>query len=498
MKNNTEDFDYKKYLQLIVKKKYMFVSVALGIMAMVAITSYILPERFEAKCTVFIEKSVISELVKGIAITPSFEDKLRVLAYTLKSRNLLVKIFNDLGLDYDKQTNAQQEKMVKDFQSRMDIKLKDREGLFIVSFVDKDPRFARDFTNTLVRRYVEENIAAKREESYDATKFLGEQITTIKSKLDEIENRANSYKRDNGSVLGLSEGAVLAEISEAQQRVNEFAIKRRQLESMLILAKKNDPLNARLAGLQNKQQELGLVYTDNHPEVVETKNEISAIKEQMQAGPGSGGRSAVHSPEVEKISMEISSLRDIERDQRRFIASKQSQLKSIPAARSGLDELDRERNSQKYIYEQLVARYGQSEVSKQVEVQDKSTTFRIVDPAILPTKPISPQRVKMILLGIVGGLVASFGLLVLRDHLDKSVRNVESLKSLGVQILAVVPTIENPAELLAARKRDYWFYGIAAVCFLLILASLPLELMQFDFFSSAGIKTELHKYLTLK
>lgn len=501
MKNNTEDFDYKKYLQLIIKRKYQFVSVALAIMAGVAVTSYILPERFEARCTVFIEKSVITELIKGIAITPSFDEKLRVLAYTLKSRNLLVKIFNDLGLDYDNLPHAQQEKMVRDFQSRTDIKLKDREGLFIVSFADKDPRFARDFTNALVRRYVEENIAAKREESYDATKFLGEQITVIKAKLDEIEGRANSYKRDKGNLLGQSEGAVLAEIGEAQQRINELAIKRRQLERMLTLAKMSDPLNARLSGLQNKQQELGLVYTDNHPEVVETKNEIASIKELMKSGTASAERSAAPSQEVERLTMELNSLRDIENNQRTFIASKRSQLKSIPDARSGLDELERERNSQKFIYDQLVARYGQSEVSKQVEVQDKSTTFRIVDPAILPTRPFSPQRVKMILYGIIGGLAASFGLLVLRDHLDKSVRNVESLKSLGVQILAVVPTIENPLELQAARRRDYWFYGASAACFLLILAAVPLELMRYlsiDIFSSAGIKTELKNYLTLK
>jgi polysaccharide chain length determinant protein (PEP-CTERM system associated) len=384
----------------------------------------------------------------------------------------------------------------------MDIKLKDREGLFIVSFADKDPRFARDFTNALVRRYVEENIAAKREESYDATKFLGEQIAVIKAKLDEIEGRANSYKRDIGSLLGQSEGGVLAEIGQAQQRINELAIKRRQVERMLTLAKASDPLNARLAGLQNKQQELGLVYTDNHPEVVETKNEIASIKELMQSGSASVERSAAApSQEVERLTMELNSLRDIENNQRIFIASKQSQLKSIPAARSGLDELERERNSQKFIYDQLVARYGQSEVSKQVEVQDKSTTFRIVDPAVLPTRPFSPQRVKMILYGIIGGLAASFGLLVLRDHLDKSVRNVESLKSLGVQILAVVPTIENPIELQAARKRDYWFYGVSAACFLLILAAVPLELMRYlsiDIFNTAGIKTELKNYLTLK
>lgn len=498
--NNSEEFDYKKYLLLISKKKYLFVILALMIMFGVVITSYLLPERYEAKCTVFFEKSVISELVKGIAITPSFEDKLRVLSYTLKSRSLLHKVLNDLDLNINKQNNGQLEKTVKEFQEKTDVKLNDKEGLFTITFNNENPRLARDYVNTLVRRYIEENITSKREESYDATKFLGEQISTIKAKLDEIETRANNYKMDKGSVLAQNEGSVLAEIGDAQQKINEISIKRRQLESMQSLAKKNDPLNARLAMLQKKQQELGLVYTDNHPEVIDTKNEIAAIKEQMQSGTARAELAVATSQEVEKITMELNSLRDIENSQRRFITSKQSLLRSIPAARTGLDELERERNSQKYLYEQLVARYGQSEVSKQMEVQDKATTFRIVDPAILPTRPFSPQRVKIILLGIVGGLVASFGFLVLLDHLDKSVRNVESLKSLGIQILAVVPTIENPIELQALRKRDYWFYCIAGTCFTLILATVSLELMRdlsIDIFNAADIKSYL-KNMTLK
>ncbi|MDD2310083.1 MAG: GNVR domain-containing protein [Desulfuromonadaceae bacterium] len=495
--NDTDEFDYKKYLKLVSKKKYLFVILALLIMAGVVITSYLLPERYEAKCTVFIEKSVISELVKGIAITPSFDDKLKVLAYTLKSRTLLLKVLDDLGLNVDKQNNAQLEQMVREFQANTDIKLKDKEGFFTITFTNENPRIARDYVNALVRRYIEENITSKREESYGATNFLSEQITTVKAKFEEAEARANSYKRDKGSVLAENEGALLAEISFAQQKIDEFTIKRRQLESMQSQARKNDPLKAKLSALQKKQQELGLIYTDNHPEVAEINSQIADIKQQLRSGSASASLVDGPSLEMEKISMELNLLRDAENNQRRYIASKQALLRSLPAARSGLDELEREKNSQKYLYEQLAARYGQSEVSKQMELQDKSTTFRIVDPAILPTQPYSPQRVKIILLGVLGGLAASFAFLLLLDQLDKSVRNVESLKSLGVQILAVVPTIENPAELQALRKRDYWFYGIAGTCFVMILATVPFELMRplsMDVFSTASIKTYLSNF----
>lgn len=495
--NNADEFDYKKYKQLIIKKKYLFVSLALIIMAGVTITSYALPERYGAKCTIFIEKSVISELVKGIAISPSFEDKLRVLSYTLRSRALLLKVYNDLNLDKD---NSQRDKMIGEFQEKTEIRFKDNEGMFTIAFSSENPRLARDYVNALARRYIEENTTSKREESNGASNFLAEQIATVKAKIEETEALANSYKRDTGNVLAQNESGVLAEIDQAQQKMDEIAIKRRHLENMRSLAAKNNPLKARLAVLKKKQQDLGLVYTDNHPELVEINNEIAAVTQQLASGSARVALVDDPSHETEKISMELNSLRDAENSQRRFIASKQALLRSIPAARTGLDELERERNSQKNLYEQLVARYGQSEVAKQLEAKDKAATFRIVEPALLPTRPFSPQRVRIILMGIAGGLAASFGVIVLLDQLDKSVRNIESLRSLGIQVLAVVPTIKNQMELQVSRTRDYWFYGIAAACFMMILLTVPLEILRsfsIDVFNPAEMKTYL-KTLALR
>ena len=470
------DFDFKKYLNLISSKKYLFVVMALLIMTGVAIAGYLLPEKYEAKATVFIEKSIVADLVKGIAVTPAVEDKIRVLAYTIKSRPLLMKVLKDLDINVNSQNNAQMEETVLAFQKNTDLKMKDQDGLFIISFTHSDPRIARDYVNTLVHRYIEENTSSKREESYGASRFLGEQIAAVKVKLEEAEAKANVFKRSNGSVLAQSEGELLRDIAEAQQRISDAAQKRRHLENQLNLAKKTSPLQARLATLQKRKQELTLVYTDIHPEVMEVNNQIAAIKN------GSAGKAAAAmaapSFEQESMKLEINAQHDIEMSLRRMIDSKYAIIKNIPAVRTGLEELERDKNNQKILYEQLMTRYGQSEMSTQVEVNDKSTTFRIIDPAVMPTNPVSPQRVKMMLLGVVGGLAGSLGLLFLFDQFDRSVKSSESLKSLGVQVLAVVPSIHNPVQLAKSRKQDLYFFTVAGAYFLLILAIIPYELLR--------------------
>ena len=114
--STTNEFDYKKYLILIGKNKKLFVITALVIMTVITSVSYFLPRKYEANSTVFIEKSVISDLVKGIAVTPSMEDKIKVLNYAITSRTLLLKVIDDLDLNVNKQNDAQLEELVAKFQ----------------------------------------------------------------------------------------------------------------------------------------------------------------------------------------------------------------------------------------------------------------------------------------------------------------------------------------------------------------------------------------------
>lgn len=474
------EFDYRKYLGLIRKHKRLFAVVALVVMAGAVVLSYVLPKKYQAKSTVFIEKSVIADLVKGIAITPSIEDKIKVLTYALSSRTLLTKVIDELDLNAVKSSEADLETMVKEFQSRMEIKVKDKESLFTISFTHEDPRIARDFVNTLVRRYIEENVSSKREESYGATQFLSDQIGTFKEKLSKAEDEVEAFKRNQGMLLASSEGSLQQEIANAQQRLDDMRARRTQLESMRNILKKSDPLQTHVTALQKRLEELRTQYTDSYPEVIRVQTELETAREQMKKRGATGAPLSVDPQELEKIEVELRSIRAIEDAQTRIIARNQGMLRSIPVAKTNLEQLEQEKNNQKALYETLVARHGQSEVSKQMEVQDKSTTFRIVDPAIMPIKPVSPDRVKLMLIGIAAGLAAGMGVLVLIDMFDRSVKNADALKVLGVQVLAVIPRITDPAETARARRSDLRLYLLVGTCFLVILSFLITEAVGFS------------------
>lgn len=473
----TPQTDYKQYLHLIIRKKEWFIAISLALFLISILISFLMPRKYEAVSTVFIEKNVIADLVKGITATPSMDDTIKVLTYAITSRTLLTKVVDSLDTVPAGVRKSVTEEFIKNLQKRVQVKVKDK-NLFIITFVDQNPKMATDFVNTLVRLYIEENLSSKRGESYEATSFLSEQITTFKEKLDKAEAAVNQYKSDQGGVIAIDEAKLFEGISQAQQKLHELEIQRRQLEaSRQDLSKGSAPLRVTLNNLQKQLEELQAKYTDNYPEIIRLKAEIESTRAQIS----SGRAQTVVTPELSKVEAQISALRASEESLRRYIGTNQALLRNIPSAKAGLEQLQIEKENQKNLYNQLVARHGQSEVGKQMEVQDKSMTFRVVDPAILPTKPVSPKRLKIMLLGLVGGLAGAFGILFLLDSIDTSLKSSEDMRQFGLPVLATIPRITDPVQQETVRKRSHRLYLAAASLFLALSVFPLMELLQLPY-----------------
>lgn len=457
--------DYRKYLQLIVRRRYLFVTTFLLVMTAATFANLFLPKQYQASSTLFIEKGVLNDIVKGLAIPANVDGNVKVLSYTMKSRRLIVKVINDLGLK-----TSRPEVVAKDFQDRTSIAVKDADGLFTISFRHSDPNLAQNYVNTLIKRYVREYLSLQREDTKGATTFLADQIGIYKTKLDAAEAQLNRFRQENGSSLAETPTQLQLEIDRLQQSVEEISLKRNQLEAMRLLVRKTeDPLQAKLYELQRKLVEMTSRFTDSYPEVVALREEMATVRQQLQRGPRMVAQA--DSSEEARLLAEIRGLDEMERSYRQSILAKKALQKGLPEILTALDELERSRNAQKNLYEQFVTRYEQSEVSRQSEVQAKTVTFRIVDPAVVPSKPFSPKPDKILLLGFVGGVLAGLALILSLDYLDTSVRSPEAFRALGIPVLAIVQKVSDPGQEQASRKRDVFFFTASSGYLLMLLTT---------------------------
>jgi len=398
----TQELDIKRYLHLVLKRRYLFAITAAIIITAVVIISHVIPPVFEAKAVVSIEKSFLHDVLKNISGTESIDDRATALSTIMKSRTQVLKVLSDLGVDMKGMTEAQVEDLIKGTQNKTQITMEfgqsGRSGVdfFTVSFRNRDPRFARDYVNKVVSKYIETTIGSKREVSFGANRFLLDQINQSKEKVGKLDAEITLLKKDEDIVL----------------------------------------YNRYLA-LQKRRDDLLVQYTEDHPEVIKVQSEIEALKAKY--------------------------------------SSSQKKLAQASKGINRLALLERERESSKKIYDELAAAYGKSEMSTQAELQNKAGTFKIVDPAVLPITPVSPNRIKIILLGIVGGLAGAAALIVLLDTFDDSIKNVDTIKSLGIPVLAIIPHIQDAGALINSRKKDICFYTLSGLYIVLLGAVIILE-----------------------
>ena len=472
--NNDLYLELERYTRLLLTRKRFLVVVALLVMTLGVVTSYLLPKKYEAQSTVFIEESVISDLVKGIAITPSMNDKIKVLSVSMLSRDTLSKVMRILDKDVDLETEALREAYMMDLRERISIRLDEKRGIFYITFVDRDPRFTRDFVNTMTQVYIESNTASKRDESLAASRFLSDQIAAIKKRIDLVEEEINQYKAKHGLKLTVDEGIIRFEIANAEKRLESIRARRFELETQeRLFPSGGGGQGGGVAEMERQLATLLTTYTESHPKVVRLKGAIAAAKANPSMGTGDGGAGRGKA----FIQAELQSNKAAEEAQLRVIEENMALLRELPTLRTGMNELIRKKENDVQLYGQLTTRLGQSEMSKQMEMENKSMTFRIVDPAVLPDKPISPKRLLIMFASLVAGICVSTGLIVLPYMMGGAVKSITDLRVFNMRVLAVLPLIPKPEEDRRRKKADRIFMAGAAFYFSLLLAVGVLEAM---------------------
>lgn len=476
------------YLYALYRYKYLFIAVSLFVMTAIGVYSFTLPKIYRADTTVFIESNVIDQLVRGIAVTPRMEDRVRVLQAAMLSRDMIMRTLVDLNSTVLTRSEAAQQEYISGLQRRTRINITRQMDRFNVSIEDQDPQFAQRFINTLVAIYIEESLSSTRAETFGASRFLQEQLETFRNRLEQAEDRIIEFRRNQGIFFSVDESATIATIRQMMNQVEEIELNEETLRARKTLLAEQlsrtsrtidmvseTAENNRLIEMETRLSNLLLRYTENYPEVVRLKFEIEALKQRMQdpqvAQQERGGtRMTTVNPlyqqlqsQLYDVESELSSLDARKRNLLQNIGDREQQLQEIPEAQKALAILIQERDSYRSIYNDLLSRMTQSEVSTQMEVANKAATFRVVDPAVLPQVPISPNMLRMLLLAVAGGFGCGLGFVFLIENMDSRVRDPDIFDELGVDVLAVVPNISDPTVLKKRFVGDVLLVGFSGI-----------------------------------
>ncbi|MDH4028846.1 MAG: chain length-determining protein, partial [Nitrospirota bacterium] len=289
----TTHAEINRFIKLLIKKRHLVIILSLSIMSVIIWGSYFIPKKYEAKSIIFIESNVIEQLVKGIAITPSMDARIKVLRDTMLGRSLVLNVLRKLDLDSQAKDDKELEEMIIKFQEKTSVQVKNGD-LVTVSYINKDPVLARDYINNLVGEYVEKNVFAKREEAYDATKFLDRQVAFFKEKMDKGEDQVIKFRQEQGIFVALDERSIIEEIKKYKSdiesmniRASELIASKKSIEEQMkgekpftVTMFNTRDVQGTISSLENRLKQLLVKYTENYPEVIKLKAEIELLKSE--------------------------------------------------------------------------------------------------------------------------------------------------------------------------------------------------------------------------
>jgi uncharacterized protein involved in exopolysaccharide biosynthesis len=148
----------------------------------------------------------------------------------------------------------------------------------------------------------------------------------------------------------------------------------------------------------------------------------------------------------------------------------QSRLDAAPIREAELTELTRDYDTIQQIYRGLLAKREDSKMAANLEQRQIGEQFRVLDPARVPERPFSPDRLRLNLLGIAVGLLVGLGAVALPEYLDQTLKNEADVRLLlGLPVIATVPMLTiGPRPNLPWRVRVARRISVSAVLTLIV------------------------------
>jgi polysaccharide chain length determinant protein (PEP-CTERM system associated) len=483
-----------------------------------------LPDNYEASARVFVDtESLLKPLMSGLAVQPDVGQRVSILSRTLISRPNIEKLVRMTDLDHTVTSASGKDKLIEDLLSTVKLEPAGLTNLYLIKYRHPSPDRAKRIVQSLLSIFMESSLGEKRKDSSQAKEFIEEQIALYEKKLQEAENRLKDFRiKHLGQLSGGKDyfsrmEAVTADMNSARMELREAeqsrdALKREldEQKSVSLANEKKGPvappqiavpeLDTRIQALKTELDELLRRYTEQHPDVVQTKRIIDQLEEQrrhevearlkaMQAAAAESGDGTALNPIVQQLKIGLSEAEANVAGLRARVSeyeSRYQQLKAsaeqVPEIDNELAQLNRDYDVIKGQYGSLVSRREAASLTGELEETGTMANFRVIDPPRVSSQPVAPNRLLLASLAFLAAIAAGIGASFMMSQLFPTFHDIRALWEITKRpVLGTVMTLQRPELARRARRRVYLFagglgslvtcYGLVVLMFLVVRPS---------------------------
>ena len=385
---------------------------------------------------------------------------------------------------------------------------------FTLSYDNRSPEKAQKGATWLVDAFLAEHRRQRQGRASNAAQFYAKEAERIRTHVAGLESKLAEFKRANaGQLPELTEvNMSMMDRAESQLETNDQQMRGLRQERVFLAAQLEQ---ARSAGpdagsvrqLEDQYARMRSSYDESHPDMVALRRQIDSLKFGTSAGTGTSLRSQLNSkratlaearqrygeehPDIKRLQRDIATLEtrikagergDVEMSDgtpmgmqlRTQINAVDSQLASLMAQNAALraklsgiernvtaaptvereySNVTRDLQSAREKYQQLLDRQMDAEIGEAAIVGGRADEFRLVQAPMMPGGPSKPERLAILLIGLVTAVVLGFSLTVAAEAFDPKVRGARDVRELlGVSPLVAIPAIRNSRS----RRRNAW------------------------------------------
>jgi polysaccharide biosynthesis transport protein len=479
--------------------------------------SWLLPSIYRSGTLILVEQPAVPQQFVISNINSDIQQQLDSITQQILSRTRLLHIIEGLNLYAEDRKQKNPDELVEEMRKDIDIELvrgDDKKlSAFNIYYINRDPAMAQRTTNELANLFIKENTEQRQERSENTTKFLEDQLAQARTSLAEQEARVREFKdkhigelpsqtQSNLQILG----GMQSQLQAQEDSLNRAKQQNTYLESLLnqyrALERGGSGATAGPVGLTAIDQELDRLksqladlsshYTDKHPDVRKTKEQIARTEKMRERiiasmnnasssstsdAPASTSPGPKSAPVLDLESqlkanrIEIANHQAAIRDMQSKVYEYQGRLNRAPLMEQQFADITRDYEQSKANYDSLLAKKNQSEMATDLEKTQQGEHFRMLDPPNLPIKPYKPNRFQMCGIGLVVGLVFGVAAAYGREKMSGKVYTEREIKKLlPVEVMTEIPPIETPEEQAAHRRRSW----VAAAAAALIMGAILL------------------------
>nr|WP_241033756.1 polysaccharide biosynthesis tyrosine autokinase [Vibrio maerlii] len=476
---------------LLTLKSHAFTIIAFTIIFGVTAAMYIYskPSIYQANATLLIQdqqKSALSiDEVYGVDTTKKeyFQTQIEIL----KSNHIASTVIADMGLEYHNEfkgassikTKLEELKSIpllqdllgvqptpdgtddyekgyystlNKFKNRLVIEPVRNTQLVKIGFRAKDPKLAAEIANRVGQAYIDSNFEAKLSITQNAANWLTDNAAKMKQQLNDSEQRLQDYLQQEGLVdLNGIDDIYAGEIEDLSRKISEIRNRRIEAETRVSLLRKKasqdlDSLlsmdefanqaqirDLKLAEIDAEKlvSELSQRYGPKHDKMIQANAQLEAIRTKAKSRIRDLSSSMQQDLNTAR-TQELLLLKEMKR--------KRGEFQDLGSQRAKYDQLRREVESNKKLYEALLNREKETDTTSDYQ----NVTARFTDRAMIPLFPVAPQRVKLTFIAAFLGFVFISVIVVCLEIIRNTISNYKDVEDkLGAKCLGVLPYIKN-------------------------------------------------------